>query len=344
MRKFLVKLILSLTPKREWRQYLQSNFNFFDLDIYRIKTKYGKVYAPIYNKYIHIDDREPQIYNSDGSPIRTFFLRDKHIIAESSQASKYFMFDKYNFELPVHFYTHTTMRQTMGTPRKKYGLMIESESIVPQDYFIFDRNPNLAKEFNAIFTYNDRLLDKLPNAKFLPFAAGIWNEKDLCDDMYQHKTKNVSMLSSRKCFCELHRFRLELAHKLKRENLADTFGTFDGGKYAELKDVLNPYRYTFCLENDVTPYYFSERLTSALAAQTIPLYLGATKIDEFFNPDGIIKISTEDDIEKVLKQCTKEEYERRLPAVLDNYQRALKYLNIWDMMYEKYLKDDLSED
>lgn len=341
MRQWIVKIIMALIPCRKWRQSLQANFDFFDMDIHQIKTKYGKIYEPIYNRYIRIESKEPEIYNADGTPLRTFFLRDKHIIRESPQVSKYFMFDKYNFELPVHFYTHNTMRQTMGKPDKKYGLLIESESIVPQDYLIFDRHPELAKEFNTIFTYSEKLLDKLPNAKFLPFAAGIWNKEDMRDDMYLHKTKNISMLCSKKCFCELHRFRFELAHKLKREKLADTFGTFDGGKFAELSDVLNPYRYTFCMENDITPYYFSERLTSAMAVQTIPLYLGATKIGEFFNPDGIIQITPQDDIEKILKQCTKEEYERRLPAVLDNYERVKKYANMWDYMFETYLKDDL---
>ena len=136
---------------------------------------------------------------------------------------------------------------------------------------------------------------------------------------------------------------MNLAKRLKREQLADTFGTFDGGPYADLKEVLNPYRFTVCIENDISPYYFSERLTSALAAQTIPLYLGATKIDEFFNPDGIIRISTTDDIEKVLKQCTAEEYERRLPAVLDNYRRAQKYINVWDYIYGQYLRKDLEK-
>ena len=44
-----------------------------------------------------------------------------------------------------------------------------------------------------------------------------------------------------------------------------------------------------------------------------------------------------DSIEKVLKQCTVEEYERRIPAILDNYGRVQKYLNMQDYLYEQYL-------
>lgn len=72
----------------------------------------------------------------------------------------------------------------------------------------------------------------------------------------------------------------------------------------------------------------------------MPVYLWTTEIDKFFNPDGIIKITTKDydNIEEILKQCTKEEYERRLPAILDNYQRVQSYRNIWDKLYEEHLR------
>ena len=59
--------------------------------------------------------------------------------------------------------------------------------------------------------------------------------------------------------------------------------------------------------------------------------------DKFFNIDGIIKFDTKSDIEKVLAQCTVEEYERRLPAVIENYERAKNYLNSFDYMYENFL-------
>ena len=77
---------------------------------------------------------------------------------------------------------------------------------------------------------------------------------------------------------------------------------------------------------------------TAFAFHTVPIYLGATEIDKFFNPDGIIKITTKDDINEVLKQCSKEDYENRLPAIKDNYNRVLEYGSPLDYMYEKYVK------
>ena len=113
------------------------------------------------------------------------------------------------------------------------------------------------------------------------------------------------------------------------------YDIFEGN--AELDAVLKDYRFTIAIENSEEPYFWTERLVSALANQTIPIYLGATKIEEFFNPDGIIRINTKSDIDKVLKMCTKEEYERRLHAVLDNYERIKKYTQPWDYLYLNYM-------
>ena len=102
------------------------------------------------------------------------------------------------------------------------------------------------------------------------------------------------------------------------------------------------YRYSVVVENYIAPFYFTEKIMNCFAAETIPIYLGATQIDKFFNPDGIIKISVEDcdNIEEILKKCTVEEYERRLPAVIDNFRRTQQYIkyNWADRIYMEYLK------
>lgn len=72
------------------------------------------------------------------------------------------------------------------------------------------------------------------------------------------------------------------------------------------------------------------------ASMTIPVYLGAGKIDEFFNPNGIIKINQNTSIDEILKICTEEEYEKRLDAVKENFQKVLKYTNIYNLLYETY--------
>ena len=311
---------------------------------------YGKIYYPNYNldfefknyylsnSAVYNNEHSSNLYNEYGEKLKLFFIRDNSFAHIPYRQSRYFMWDRYNFGLNTHFYSHRHMLETMGKPDKRYGLLTESEAIERKAHNLFHTHKGLEKDYDLIFTHSARVLDKIDNARFVPFCATLWNKNELSNDAYTKKTKNVSIVSSDKLMCELHKYRYDLAHKCKREYLADTYGTFDGGPMVKMSDILTSYRYSICIENDIQPYFFTERLVSTLAAQTIPIYLGATEIDKFFNPDGIIQISTNDDISTVLKQCTKEEYERRLPAILDNYQKALEYNNPYDYMYEKYLK------
>ncbi|MBO6088105.1 hypothetical protein J6P92_07170 [bacterium] len=301
--------------------------------------KYGRIYLPFYHYKHKLEAVEHDIYNSDGQKMRTFFIRDIHFAHNQRMESKYFIWDRYNIGLNTHFYTHNSMLQTMGNPARKYGVLIESETIVPEDYNIFKKHKGLEKDFDLIFTYSDRILQTVDNARLVPLNAFNF-AKEFDDTLYLRKSKNISMLSSNKAMCDMHKFRINLAYQCKNSGLVDTFGTFDGGaRVPDDAEVFKDYRYAVCVENDITPYYFTERLMLLFALQTVPVYLGATKIDKFFNPDGIIQINKNSDIEKVLKMCTKEEYERRLPAISENYEKSKKYANPFDYMAEKYLSD-----
>ena len=305
-------------------------------------AKYGKIYYPNYNLDSEFINSDSNLYNEFGEKLEVYFIRDVVFANCPYRSSRYFLWDRYNFGLDTHFYSHNLMLETMGNPSRKYGLLIESEAIMNKDVKMFDKHKTLAQDFDLIFTHSAKILDKYDNARFIPFAANLFdtNLDELSDNAYLNKTKNVSILSSNKLMCDLHKFRYDLAWLCKNEKIADTYGTFDGGPFVKsLSNVLRDYRYFICLENEIQPYYFSERLISCLAHQTVPIYLGATEIDKFFNPDGIIKITTKSDIKEVLKECTKEEYEARIPAIVENYHKALEYSkNHFDTIYEKYLK------
>ena len=346
IKKLLINLLCMFIPSKPLRKKVRNKLNGTDI----IKTlnhkHYGKIYLPLYNLEYAQSEEEPEIYNEDGERMRTFFIRDLQC-AQSPLGikSKYFLTDRFNFGLKTHFYSHQAMLETMGNPDKKFGFLFESMAIVPEDYKIFDKHKGLNKDFDLIFTYDEKILNKYDNAVFVPFCANVWygtfggGERN--PEVYKNKSKNISICSSDKTQCELHVVRLNLAKKLKKENLADTFGTFDGGSFINIADTLTDYRYSFAIENIIEPYFFTERLLNCFASMTIPIYIGANKIDEFFNPDGIIKVSVKDldNIENIIKQCTKEEYEARIPAIIDNYNRVQSYYNNrWDDLYQKYFK------
>lgn len=305
----------------------------------RVKNRaYGYVYLPNYNNKTKIEVGSSNLYNEFGERLDEFFLRDKHLRTYPYRLSRYFVFDRYNLGLKTHFYSHESMLETQGNPDRRYGFLTESPAIVPKSYRLFDKFKGLEKDFDYIFTYDADILEKLDNARYVPFGASLYNSSFSEPDCYKNKTKNVSILSSDKLMCDLHKYRYDLAWKCKNYNLADTFGTFDGGKMVTLTDTLRDYRFSICIENIVSPYFFTERLVAALANQTIPIYLGATRIGEKFNLDGIIQINTASDIDKVLKECTKENYESRISAVLDNYERIKEYTMPYDYLYTHYIK------
>lgn len=306
--------------------------------------KNAEIYKPYYNTNCGISPKQPPIFNRDGEPMELFFIRDMHTAHNPyGNVGKHFLWDRYNWGLETHFYTHRAMLETMGTPVRKYGMFGESRSIVPKDYLLFEKHRGLEREFNAVFTYDEKLLNALPNARYYPICAEVWygkNDPSVIDEKaYLKKQRNVSILSSDKQMCDMHRVRIEIARQCRRQGLADVMGTIDGGSYVSIESSLQDYRYSFAIENEISDYFFTERITSCFMAQTIPIYMGARKIDEFFNPEGIIKITKADleDLGAVLKQCTREEYERRLPAILDNFERVQCYRNMQDYLYEKLL-------
>ena len=67
-------------------------------------------------------------------------------------------------------------------------------------------------------------------------------------------------------------------------------------------------------------------------------FILSSKIDKFFNPDGIIKISLNDidKVEDIVKSCTEKEYNNRLEAVKDNFERAKAFFNANDWLFENY--------
>ena len=322
---------------------MNKHFKLFKNKYIEINTFNQNIYTPFYKNAEMLPCEYPEIYNKYGDKMKMFFIRDIHTSHTPYLQGNYILWDRYNIGLNTHFYSHNSMLETMGNPSEKYGILIESRAIVPEDYKIFEKHKGLEKEFKYIFTYDDKILNTISNARFVPFNANFCYGHEtkgfkVSDQNYKSKSKNISMVCSNKELCELHKIRKSVALKCKKEKLADTFGKFDGGKYIKIEECLEKYRFSIVFENDISDYYFTERLTNCFAAQTIPIYLGARKIDNFFNTDGIIQISLKDieNIENILKICTKEFYEDRINAIIDNYNRVQKYKHPLDMMYKEY--------
>jgi hypothetical protein len=313
---------------------------------------YQDIYIPIYKHNVRLCPVEPEIYNKKGERLRVIFLRDNYKPNASSQTSNLIYWDKYNFELPLHLYTHGRMLETMGSPTGRFGALVETKGIKPDSYEIFQKYNGLEKDFDLIFTYDEQLLNEIPNARFVPFCADIKLfsgdfvmlpnlDEIFQQNLFYEKNKDISILSSNKKLCELHLKRILTAIKLKNHPKVDTFGTFDGGEFVNPYETLKDYRYSIVFENEISGYCFTEKLTNCFATQTVPIYIGASKINQFFDEDGIIRVkeSEIDNIENIIKQCSEADYISRKNAIMKNFMTVQKFSNNEDYMYKTYIKD-----
>ncbi|MWV62173.1 hypothetical protein DCO58_05625 [Helicobacter saguini] len=308
---------------------------------------YGKCYYPYYSKKQGFSFKKPRIFNEFGEPLELFFLRSSATWYSPYNDSRYFLWDRYNFGLDIHFYTDNDIFQTMGKPNAKYALFGEPRTINKKVYSDFVKAKNLASEFKNIITFDSILLEKFPNARLFCGAAP-WCYLESGDTLshsatkYEKKSKDISMICSGKTFTPLHIVRNAIASRLKSNARVDIFGSYVNNYVRYTSQALDSYRYHIVVENMQSEYYFTEKILNCFISMAVPLYIGATKIAEFFNPDGIITLRPNDvdNIESILAACTPQDYTNRLPAIIENYHKSLHYLNNDDRLYEMLFKGD----
>ena len=221
-----------------------------------------------------------------------------------------------------------------NVPKDSIALMIEPRSICPNAYAYLERDENREK-FRYIFTHDSELL-KLPNAKLILWGMGNANYNGFNDIP---KTKNISMVSSDKELCELHKIRRQLAFELKGHPLVDTMGTFDGGDFVDTTTIYAPYKFSIVVENYIDDNWFTEKICNCFANKTIPLYIGSPKIYKFFNPDGILSFNPNgliDWLEYQTPGILENKYNRRLEAIEDNFNRVKQYENFETWFFNRY--------
>lgn len=292
--------------------------------------------------------QEPVLYDEYGKRLRVFYLKD-YLCAHTpytlvvGRKPKEIFWDRNNFGLPIHFYSHRAIfEKQSGLHEKKHALLFESESIVPEDFEEMLSKPEIAGEYDTIFTHSARILDKYSNAKFWP-ANGVWygtkeNGGHLDPNKYEIKNKDISMVCSGKNQCEMHKVRQQIADIVRHNENVTGYGYYFSNFVKEKADALEQYRFSIVVENDITPYYFTEKILDCFASMTIPIYIGAEKIGDFFDENGIIQVKLEDidKLDKLLKVCTSKYYEEHIESIKKNYDLVQNYLCMEDYLMEQY--------
>lgn len=238
-------------------------------------------------------------------------------------------------DLPT-FYVHEKIFDSRGGDC--HALLFESKAIIPQ---IYAAAPKVMDRFKCVFTHDGALLARFPEkCHFIP-GGGIWvgGSYGLGEIKIYEKSKLVSMVSSTKTMCRLHEFRLQIANVLRGIDGIDVH-VGGGGRgspgWVPIIQSLADYMYSIVIENYVDDCYFTEKILNCFATGTIPIYLGARRIDKFFNPEGIVRFSNWDELKGALGSLSSDDYYSRLDAVQDNYERCHSYTTIEDYMEAHY--------
>lgn len=105
------------------------------------------------------------------------------------------------------------------------------------------------------------------------------------------KTGLVSVVCSNKTATEAQRARLALVGLL-RDRLGDALHVYGRGfnPVDDKMSAIAPYKYHVVLENNLLPYFWTEKLSDAWLGWSLPLYLGAPNLAEACPDAGFVRL------------------------------------------------------
>ena len=94
-----------------------------------------------------------------------------------------------------------------------------------------------------------------------------------------------------------------------------------------LKEPLFDSMFHIAIENTSIENYFTEKVIDCFQTRTVPIYYGCKNIGEFFNPDGILMANNLNDLINISNQVYPDLYDNMLPAMEDNYNRSMAWVD-----------------
>jgi len=194
---------------------------------------------------------------------------------------------------------------------------------------------NHANLFNAIIAYDEEILEKCPNAWFMPFGtAWVWDY-----DLNTQKQFQVSHLTGFKEITYGHRLRKELYFRQAEiKTPIDFYISQHGGVpnlygnriLGETKTPLFNSMFHFCVENTTQKNCFTEKIIDCLITKTIPIYYGCSNISDFFDTNGFFIAQTADEFISIANKLTPADYYDRMEYIQKNFFAAKPYTTLLD--------------
>ena len=97
-------------------------------------------------------------------------------------------------------------------------------------------------------------------------------------------------------------------------------------------------QYGIAIENFSHRNFFTEKILDCFLLKTIPIYWGCSNIDDFFNPEGIIKFENVDDLIYKINHLDKDFYNSKKEIINENWKLASSFVN-----YERNIVNKIIE-
>jgi hypothetical protein len=212
---------------------------------------------------------------------------------------------------------------------KKWAWVVESSPVIEKFGGVIStiqkHHKEISESYEFLISHDKSITSLESNFYYLP-PHGYW----IKNPQIYPKTKLCSMISSNKKMIPGHDFRLDWVRKLMGK--LDMFGT-GINTFNTKEETMCDYMFSVTIENSQYETYWTEKILDCFTTGTIPIYHGSPDIGEFFNLDGIIILDDTFDV----SQLSADLYISKQDAIIDNFERALKYNIIEDIIWEKYL-------
>ncbi|MEO1045680.1 MAG: glycosyltransferase family 10 [Pseudomonadota bacterium] len=191
-------------------------------------------------------------------------------------------------------------------------------------------------EHTIVLTHNRDYIENPPgNRQYIEAAAlcPTWtverNYDYLRTNHVTEKTHLLSWVTSNASIMPQHRYRLRFLQKLKQSTLPlDLYGR----GFSPIADKWNgiaPYRYSIAFENAFMENYVTEKIMDCFVAETMPLYVGAPNVTDFFPKESMVIIDPDDpDIIRILEDIVhSDRYKKNRDAILEAKRIVLEECN-----------------
>ncbi len=248
-----------------------------------------------------------------------------------------------------------TEAEKLSMSDKLVFLIMEGKVICPRNY-----DPALWKHFNRILTWDDDIIDNKkffkvhhPSATSKPIRNNrTFSERKFLVNIITNKTSSLPL--------ELYTARRNTITYFDANypEHFDLFGIYWNQpitkwqkripwlvkKYKKFQgevpnkiNTLSQYKFALCYENTEQNGYITEKIFDALAAKTVPIYLGAPNVADYIDEDVFIdrrKFKNEKELADYLFSVTEERYNEYLCAI-ERFLQSEKY--------KKFLPENFAE-